>query len=292
MLSYYIALPFVYLLSVLPFRALYLLSDGFFLLLYYVIGYRKKVVFTNLRNSFPDKTDAEIKSIQKKFYRYFCNLFLETFKTLTISSESMLKHCSMDPAAETLFNSFAEKNQNLIIVMGHQGNWEWAGNTFSIRCKHQLYVIYHPLANKYFNKLIIKMRTRFGTKLIAMNDTFREMVKNKSQLSATAFIADQTPQPDKAYWMDFLNQDTPVFLGTEKIAQKMNYPIVFVSVKKIKRGYYTLSADILQVPPYTSLQEGHITEAHTKRLEGDITQQPETWLWTHRRWKHKRSAVH
>lgn len=288
MLSYYIALPFIYLLSILPFRALYLLSDGFYLLLYHVIGYRKKVVFANLRNSFPGKTDAEIVVIQKSFYRYFCDLFLETFKTLTISPASMLKHCSMDPAAEALFNGFAAENKSVVIVMGHKGNWEWAGNTFSLRCKHQLYVIYHPLGNEHFNRLIIKMRTRFGTKLIAMKDTFREMVQNRGHLSATAFIADQTPAPDRAYWMNFLNQDTPVFPGTEKIAQKMNYPIVYVSVKKIKRGYYTLSADILKMPPYNATQEGEITEVHTKRLEADIIENPETWLWTHRRWKHKR----
>lgn len=287
-LSYYIALPFIYLLSLLPFRGLYLLSDGFYLLLYHVIGYRKKVVFTNLRNAFPDKSEAEIKAIQKRFYRYFCDLFLETFKTLTISPATMLKHCSMDPAAEALFNGFATENKSIIIVMGHKGNWEWAGNTFSMKCKHQLYVIYHPLGNPYFNKLMIKMRTRFGTKLIAMKDTFRDMVQNRSHVTATAFIADQTPAPDKAYWMNFLNQDTPVFPGTEKIAQKMNYPIVYVSVQKIKRGYYTLSADLLKMPPYTSLREGEITEAHTKRLEAAIIEQPETWLWTHRRWKHKR----
>lgn len=287
-LSYWIALPFIYLLSLLPFPVLYLLSDFFFVLLYYVIGYRKQVVYTNLRNSFPDKTEAAILAIQKRFYRYFCDLFLETFKTLTISPASMLKHCSMEPAAEALFNGFAAENKSIIIVMGHQGNWEWAGNTFSLRCKHQLYVIYHPLTNKYFNSLIIKMRTRFGTKLIAMKDTFREMVQNRSHLSATAFIADQTPQPDKAHWMQFLNQDTPVFPGTEKIAQKMNYPIVYVSVKKIKRGYYTLSADLLKLPPFNAIQEGAITAAHTKRLEADIIENPETWLWTHRRWKHKR----
>lgn len=291
MLSYYIALPFIYLLSILPFRALYLLSDVFFVFIYYILGYRRKVVFTNLRNSFPAKTNAEIKVIERDFYRYFCDLFLETFKTLTISSASMLKHCGMSPAAQALFNAFAAENKSIIIVMGHKGNWEWAGNTFSMLSKQQLYVIYHPLDNPYFNKLIIKMRTRFGTKLIAMKDTFREMVLNRDELNATAFIADQTPSPDRAYWMTFLNQDTPVFTGTEKIAQKMNYPIVYVSIEKIKRGYYTLNADILMVPPFKTIQEGTITEAHTKRLESDITDQPETWLWSHRRWKHKRPAI-
>lgn len=287
-LSYYIALPFIYLLSVLPFPVLYLVSDFFYFILYRVIGYRKKVVFNNLRRSFPHKTDQEIRAIEKRFYHYFCDLFLETFKTLTISPDKMLKRCGMDPAALQLFNEFAAKEQSIVIVMGHYGNWEWAGNTFSLLCQHQLFVIYHPLSNKYFNNLIIKMRTRFGTKLIAMKDTFREMVANRTQLTATAFIADQTPAPDKAYWMNFLNQDTPVFPGTEKIAQKMNYPIVYVSIRKIKRGYYSLSADVLKLPPFNTTQEGIITEAHTKRLEADIVAHPDTWLWTHRRWKHQR----
>jgi KDO2-lipid IV(A) lauroyltransferase len=255
--------------------------------LFHVIGYRRQVVFDNLKNSFPEKSDKEIKLLTKKFYHYFCDLTLETFKTLTISKKAMLRHCSLDPAAEVLFRRLADEKQNLIIVMGHQGNWEWAGNTFSICCQHQLYVIYHPLSNKHFNGLICGMRHRFGTRLIAMTDTFREMIRNKNHLNATAFIADQSPQPDKAHWMNFLNQDTPVFMGTEKIAQKVKYPIVYVSVKKLSRGYYTLMADLLQTPPYAAL-EGEITERHSRKLEADIIAQPETWLWTHRRWKHKR----
>lgn len=286
-LTYYLTLPFIYLLAVLPFPLLYLLSDFFYLVLFHIVGYRKQIVLTNLRNSFPTKTEKELKILCKIFYRYFCDLFLETFKTLTISRSAMLRHCTMDPEAARLFEEFAAVNQSLIIVMGHKGNWEWAGNTFSLECRHQLYVIYHPLAHPYFNRLIYKMRTRFGTKLIAMKDTFRDMLQNKNELNATAFIADQTPLPDKAYWMDFLNQDTPIFLGTEKIAQKMGYPVVYVSVEKIKRGYYTLKADVLKMPPFNP-SEGEITEAHTKRLEKDIVQQPDTWLWTHRRWKHTR----
>ncbi|MCW3092795.1 MAG: lipid biosynthesis acyltransferase [Ferruginibacter sp.] len=284
---YYLSLPFIYLLSLLPFPVLYFFSDGLYLLLYYVIGYRKKVVFANLKNAFPGKATAELIILQKKFYKYFCDLFLETFKTLTISRKQMLKHCSFDPGADELFKTLAAENKNLIIVMGHKGNWEWAGNTFSICAQHQLYVIYHPLANKYFNRLVCKMRERFGTKLIPMKDTFRDMIKNRDQLNATAFIADQSPNPAKAHWMNFLNQDTPVFMGTEKIAQKVKYPIVFVSVKRLTRGYYTLTAELLQTPPYTG-NEGDITEIHTLKLESDINEQPETWLWTHKRWKHKR----
>lgn len=284
---YYLTLPFIYLLSLLPFPLLYLISDGVYILIYYVVGYRKTVVHTNLVKSFPEKSAAEILALEKKFYRYYCDLLLETFKTLTISPKTMLKHCSMNPDADNLFKQLAAENKSVIIVMGHKGNWEWAGNTFSLTCQHQLYVIYHPLTNKYFNRLICKMRERFGTRLIPMKETFREILRNSKELNATAFIADQSPNPSSAHWMNFLNQDTAVFMGTEKIAQKIKYPIVFVSVKKLTRGYYTLMAEILETPPYTG-NEGDITETHTRKLEADIVEQPETWLWAHKRWKHQR----
>lgn len=284
---YYLTLPFIYLLSLLPFPLLYLISDGVYILIYYVFGYRKMVVHTNLVKSFPEKSAAEILALEKKFYRYYCDLLLETFKTLTISPKTMLKHCSMDADADKLFKQLAAENKSIIIVMGHKGNWEWAGNTFSLTCQHQLYVIYHPLTNKYFNSLICKMRERFGTRLIPMKETFREILRNSKELNATAFIADQSPNPSNAHWMNFLNQDTAVFMGTEKIAQKIKYPIVFVSVKKLTRGYYTLMAEILETPPYTG-NEGDITETHTRKLEADIVEQPETWLWAHKRWKHQR----
>lgn len=286
-LSYFIALPFLYFLSLLPFRLLYVLSDFFFFFLYHIIGYRRKVVMTNLRNSFPEKSEDEIRRTCKEFYRYFCDLFLETFKTLTISRGAMLRHCRFNPSGKLLIDNLADEGRSFIIVMGHQGNWEWAGNTFSLLCRHQLYVIYHPLSNKYFDSLLYKMRTRFGTKLIAMKDTFRDMVNNKNELNATAFIADQTPPPDKAYWMNFLNQDTPVFMGAEKIARKMKYPVVYVSAEKEKRGYYRLHAELLSSPPFDE-PDGEIAMLYTKRLENDIIKQPPTWLWTHKRWKHKR----
>ena len=255
--------------------------------MYYGFGYRKQVIRTNLKNSFPEKTEAEIIKIEKKFYHFFCDMTLETFKTLTISKEKMLKRCTLDPSAAKVLGQLATDNQSAIIVMGHQGNWEWAGNTFSLTCKQQLYVIYHPLTNPYFNGLICRMRERFGSKLIPMKDTFKEVIRNRNELTATAFIADQSPNPVKAHWMNFLNQDTSVFTGTEKIALKMKYPIVFVSVERLSRGFYTLKAELLQSPPYDEI-EGQITETHTRRLEKEIIAHPETWLWSHNRWKHKR----
>ena len=289
-IGFYLAVPFIYLISVLPFPLLYLFSDFVFVLMYYVLGYRKKVVAQNLKNSFPEKSEEEISMLRKKFYRYLCDLFLETFKTLTISREAMLKRCRMNDTSVNLLQKYYEEKKSVILVLGHLGNWEWGGNAFSLQCKHPLYVIYHPLENKYFNRMVIGMRTRFGTKLIEMKNTFRDMVKMKHEISAAAFIADQTPQPDNAYWTNFLNQDTAVFKGTEIIAKKLNYPIVFINVKKIRRGYYELNAEALcENPAQTS--EGEITELHTKKLESEIRKNPETWLWSHRRWKHKRTTL-
>jgi Kdo2-lipid IVA lauroyltransferase/acyltransferase len=286
-LFYYITLPFIYLLSLLPFPLLYFFSDGVYLLMYHGLRYRRKIVRQNLTKSFPEKDLKEIDEIEKRFYRYFCDLFLETFKTLTISKENMVRHCRFEPETVAIFNRLAEENQSFMVVMGHFGNWEWGGNTFSICCQHQLYVIYHPLTNKYFNGLIYRMRTRFGTRLISMKDTLREMLKNRNALTATAFIADQSPLPDHAYWMEFMNQDTPVFLGIEKIALKIRYPIVYISIRRVKRGYYKVFAEKIELPLVLQ-KNGTITEIHTRRLEADIRSQPENWLWTHRRWKHLR----
>lgn len=286
-LIYYISLPFIYLLSILPFPILYRVSDGFYFILYYFIGYRKKVAMQNLRNSFPEKSEAEIKRLCKDFYHYLCDLFLESFKTLTISRSSMLKHCRLSPAAKDIFDRYHREGKSIVLVMGHYGNWEWAGNTYSLICKQKLFVVYHPVENKYFNGLIYRMRTRFGTGLIEMKDTFKDMVKHKAMISTTAFIADQTPPPESAFWTNFLNQNTPVFRGTEKIAKKLDYPIVYITIKRLKRGYYNILAEVLSEDSKNTI-DGKISELHTARLEKDIREQPEIWLWTHKRWKHKR----
>lgn len=243
----------------------------------------------NLRNSFPEKSEKEIKRLCKDYYHYLCDLFLESFKTLTIGRAAMLKRCTLSPAAKDIFDRYQQEGKSIMLVMGHYGNWEWAGNTFSLLCKQKLFVVYHPFANKHFNGLMYRMRTRFGTGLIAMKDTYKDMVRNKSMISTTAFIADQTPSPESAFWTTFLNQDTPVFQGTEKIARKMNYPIVYVTIKRVKRGYYNILAEVLSEDAKNTA-DGKISELHTARLEKDIREQPEIWLWSHRRWKHKRPA--
>ena len=289
MIAYYLALPFIYLVALLPFRLLYLLSDVVFVLLYHVAGYRKGVVAQNLANAFPAMEPEERNRLRRKYYRYFCDLFLETFKTLTVSRRTMLRHCSLSPGARQIFDTLADEKKSSIIVMGHYGNWEWGGNAFSLQCRQPLYVIYRPLSNRGFDRLMYTMRTRFGTRLIAMRDAYRDMASKRDEVSTTAFIADQTPAPEQAYWTTFLNQDTPVFRGTEKIAARLNVPVVYVGIYRVRRGYYVVDAELLCKEP-GSTADGEISDMHTRRLEKDILRHPEFWLWSHRRWKHRRPA--
>jgi len=286
-LVFYIALPFIYLISVLPFAVLYLFSDLLFLILFRCVGYRKKVVRQNLRNAFPGKTDEEINVICKAFYHNLCDFMVETFKILTISKKGILKRCKFNPESLAVFSKYADEGKSVIMVMGHMGNWEWAGHPFSLLCRQRLVVLYHPLANKYFDRLMYRMRGRFGTRMIPMKTAFKHMLAHKNELTATVFISDQTPMPENAYWTTFLNQNTPVFKGTEVIAKKMNLPVVYCCVKKVKRGYYEMFTETLVENP-AATGDGEISEMHTRRLEQDIIAQPESWLWSHKRWKYKK----
>jgi len=285
---FYLVLPFIYFISILPFWILYGISDIMYLFLYYILRYRRDVVNQNLRNSFPDKSPEELKKISKKFYSYLCDLTLESLKKLTMTRKQTLKHCKFHDT--TLFKKLHSENRSIILLMGHYGNWEWAGSTFTLETDYQLYVIYKPLSNIHWENLMVKTRTMFGTKLIKVNNTLRDMINNKNTIGATAFIADQTPFPENAYWTKFLNQETPVFTGAEKISKKLNYPIVFINIIRTKRGYYEIFAELLEQEPKNTI-ENEISERFINRLEKEIIKKPEIWLWSHRRWKHKRKDV-
>lgn len=282
---YYLALPFLYLVSCLPFRVLHLLSGILYLLVYRVFGYRKAVVNENLRNAFPDKTPAEIDTIREGYYRYFCDLILEVIKALTITPAAS-KRCFVIGDISAL-ERYYKQNQSVIVVMGHLGNWELAGSILNLLPIHQVYALYHPLSSQHFDRLFYRLRTRLGTKLYSMRGAFKGMIRNRKELTATVFIADQTPTPKNAHWMTFLNQDTAVFKGTESIAKALEYPVLYLSVIRQKRGVYKLECELLLENP-KEFAEHEITELHTRRLERDIIDHPETWLWSHRRWKHKK----
>ena len=288
-LGYYLALPFLYGIALLPFPLLYLLSDVLRLLLFGVFGYRRKVVLTNLRNSFPEKSEEGIQRIRRRFEQWFCDLTLETIKTLTISPTAVRRR--VDFEGVELLRPYAEQGQSVVLALGHFGNWELAGARDSAEPGlPQLYVIYHPLQNKRFDRLVHHMRTRHGTRLYTMRETSKSMLRDRHLNTATAFIADQTPAPERAHWMTFLNQDTPVFQGTESLSRKLGYPVVYISITRPGRGHYHLQVETLVADP-RSTDEGEITEIHTRRLEQDIINYPDLWLWTHRRWKHQRPAM-
>jgi Kdo2-lipid IVA lauroyltransferase/acyltransferase len=285
-IGYYLALPFIYGIALLPFRLLYILSDVLCFLLFRVGGYRRQVIRTNLRNSFPEKTDAQIKRIEARFQEWFCDLVLETIKTLTIGPDELRRRVKFEGVE--ILREYARQGRSIILVLGHYGNWELAGARYSIEKDiPPLYVIYHPLENRYFDRLVMHMRTRHGTRLYTMRETTRAMLRDKDKLTATAFIADQTPAPERAYWMEFLGQDTPVFLGTETLAKKLDQPVIYIRLSRSHRGNYTMTVETLVSDPGLT-SPGEITEIHTRRLERDIRITPEIWLWTHRRWKHKR----
>lgn len=288
-LVYYISLPFIYFFSILPWPLLFLFSDFFFIVVYYLLRYRKKVVRQNLQNSFPDKTLKEIISIEFRFYRYFVDMILEMLKLLTISHNQMIDRCKIDSATEILFNDLYQKQKSVILIMGHYGNWEYCPCSIPLQTNYAGFVIYHPLSNPYFDKLMSKMRTQTSCQLYTMTGTLKGMISNRDLITMTAFLGDQTPHPEVAYWTNFLNQDTPVFNGTEKIARKLNFAIVYGNMERIKRGKYLYHTKLITENAADTI-EGEITNAHVKLLEETILKKPEYWLWTHRRWKHKRNV--
>lgn len=247
------------------------------------------MVRKNLKNAFPEKTDAEIEKITRQFYAHFCDVMVETIKLLTISEKEFKKRCSMDEQSIQSFQPFIDSNKSLIGIMGHCGNWEWAAISHQVYIHRMITGVYHPLKNKSIDTFMLNLRSRFGGDIVAMNDLYKRLISLKQQgISTTVgLIADQTPPPETAFWTTFLNQDTPVYYGPEKLAKKFNYPVMYLNIKKIKRGYYALSTTLLCEQPQQT-RDGEITELHTRQLEKNIREQPYNWLWSHKRWKHKR----
>ncbi|RMG82781.1 MAG: lipid A biosynthesis acyltransferase [Bacteroidetes bacterium] len=254
-------------------------------MLYRVARYRRRVVAENLARAFPEETPARRLEIERRFYAFFCDLLVESVKTLTISPEKLRQRVvlkNMD-----LFENYFRAGQNLLVVMGHLGNWEWAGGRFAGQSPFELQVIYRPLQNRWFDRLVFRMRARLGMTPVPMRQTLRTLLAHREKKTITTFIADQTPPPETAHWMRFLNQETPVFTGAEKLAVRLGYPVVFAGVRRLRRGFYEVYFEELTTAP-TRTSPAEITEKFNRRLERAICEQPEIWLWSHRRWKHRK----
>lgn len=270
-------------LSYLPLRVLYIFSDGLYLLMYYIAGYRKKVVTENIYKSFPEKSEAEKRAIIREFYRHFCDILVESLKCFTISRKEASERMKAEDMTE-INKTFAD-GKSAILAGGHLNNWELFAIAADMYIPHQAIAIYSPLKNRFFDKKMRLTRGKYGLKLIPMKQIGIYLNHHREQLTATIFAMDQSPSnPHKSYWMEFLNQDTSVFLGAERYAVKFNMPVYYGRIYKIKRGYYSFNLiRICDDPSKTS--PGEITAAITKKLEEDIRIQPAYWLWSHRRWK-------
>jgi KDO2-lipid IV(A) lauroyltransferase len=289
-IAFYIFYVLNWIFTLLPLGILYIFSDILYLLMYYFPTYRRKVVRSNLKNSFPEKSDKELVEIEKKFYRHLSDIFIETLKMTHLSNSALKKRFSC--SNPELFDSLFKSDRDLVVVHSHFNNWEWL-TCLPFYTEYKVVSIYKPLHDKLFDRFLNKNRTKTNLTLTPMNSVVREIVSNRNNRirAMYGFIADQTPaRPDIHYWTQFLNQETPVFLGIEKIAVKYEMPVVFFNVQKIRRGYYSLTVELLFDKP-SGMPEHLITDTHVRRLEALIKENPQYWIWTHKRWKHKKEQV-
>jgi KDO2-lipid IV(A) lauroyltransferase len=286
---YSITLFLVKFISLLPFGVLYVLSDFFYFIVHYVLGYRKKVVRENLKNSFPEKTFQERKNIEKKFYRHFCDLIFEGLKLYSMSPDELGKR--MQFVGHQAVLSHYDEGRSVMLLASHYGNWEWTSffSTY-LPSDKPVYQVYRKQKSSISDRIIDKLRRRFGARNIEMKSLYRSLIQMKQagKLGMFGMISDQSPRwHDNLYWTDFLNQPTAMIDGTEQIAQKFNYPVYYCGVRKIKRGYYTCTFLPICTEPKEA-PEHEITEKYVRLLEKTIQEHPAYWLWSHKRWKHNK----
>lgn len=273
------------LLSRLPFFALYACSDFLFFFSYHVIKYRRIVVWNNLKNSFPEKDETELKQIQRKFYKDLCDYSVETLKLLSISKEELSKRMAyINPK---ILQPYADKNQSVILLASHQFNWEWLMVSGSVNLPMKIDFVYQKQSSQQFDHFIMQIRTRFGAYPIERGQTAREAIKRKEITRGIAIIADQFPNFEKKHWTQFLNQETAFFLGIGQLTVLTQYPSFFVRSKKIRRGYYEAEIIPLTTPPYEKGSQ-MVVENYAKVTEKFIHEFPDNWLWSHARWKRTR----
>lgn len=284
---FYLFYTLTWLIAQLPLKGIYAISDFTCFLIYHIARYRRKTVAHNLKNAFPEKSTKELKQIEKAFYKHLCDLLLETVYLPHASKKNSMKMFKFNNIE--IFQKYYNLEKSVILATGHYCNWEGL-NLFANYLDHKVIGIYKPIANKKIETFINNYRQKYGAIAVPMNDTLRTVMSYRQQkkLFFLGLISDQTPAlPDIKYWTTFLNQDTPVFLGVEKIAIKINQPVVFCKMKRIKRGRYEVDVELLcENPKETKPYE--ITEMHVRALENLIYEAPEYWLWSHRRWKYKR----
>ncbi len=272
-------------LSYLPLSILYGISSLFYVLIYKIVKYRRRVVRENLSNAFPDYDVKQLDKIESSFYAYLCDLILETIKGYRMSRAAVKKRVVFNETK--IYDDLFAQGKSGIVVLGHQGNWEWVCKAAPLWVKNRLVIVYKPLSDKNFEEFMIKTRSEFGAIQVPMSGVAKFILTQKEPF-LLILLADQTPTDSRSsHWIQFLNQDTAILPGPAKLSKKYNLPIIYHGIRKIKRGYYECTPKLI-VDSDTELDELSISKAHVKELEEEIKYQPETWLWSHRRWKLKR----
>ena len=282
----------MWLLALLPFKLLYLLSDGLYFLLRYVVRYRIKVVRRNLRNAFPEKSKKELADIEREFYHYICDYMLEEIKMLRISFEELCRRMEYDNKEE--FLAMIEKYGGIVLLIPHYANFEWIIGMGAIMQPGDIPVqVYKPLRNKYMDEMFKHIRARFGGYNVRKHATAREVIHLRlaGKRIVVVLITDQSQNRSEAhYWTTFLNQDTVFMDGAERIAKLMSFPVFYCELQRVKRGYCKVLFDLVtETPKQTAV--GEITEEFARRLEQTIRREPAYWFWSHKRWKLKREDI-
>lgn len=289
-LLFYLAYSFLWLITLLPLKVLYGFSDLISFLMSRVIRYRRKTVLRNLGRSFPEKSGAEIRRIQKKFYRQLSDYFLEWIYRIHLGKEELSRR--MHYTNPEILRDFYAQGKSIMLLLSHYGNWEWA-SLLSRLSQHNYLVIYKPLRNEYFDRLFLDLRCRFGMRGVPMESILRQIIEHRKESKPFVVfsLADQRPRgKHSTHWTRFLNQDTPVFTGSEKIARKFDMPVLLLVIDKVKRGYYRAEFRVLSEDPARE-PEFELTRRYLGILEEEIREKPELWLWTHKRWKHRRENI-
>ena len=288
LLAFILIYPFLWIVSQLPFRLLYFVSDILYVFMFHVFGYRKKTVKMNLELVFPEKTDIERNKIIKAFYHHLCDMILEAIKSMNISADDMklrFKFTNID-----IITNFEKQNKSISLMCAHYGSWEWIFILQSYTT-HKTFAIYKRLSNKYFDKLFRRIRARYNSNLITTKEAVATLIENKKNglLTINGFVSDQTPKKNKAYhWKEFMGIKVPVHTGAEMLSKKLDMPVVFFSVKRVKRGFYETTFQVLADNP-KKISDYEITDKFLKLVEKQIYEAPEYYLWTHKRWKHKKT---
>ncbi|RZN82715.1 MAG: lipid A biosynthesis acyltransferase [Winogradskyella sp.] len=286
LLAYIIIYPLLWLISILPFRLLYGLSDVVYFFMYRIFKYRKKIVKSNLRLVFPKKKPEEIEEICSKFYHHLCDMILEAIKSMTISEASMRKRYTFTNV--DLIHDLEEKQKSIMLMCAHYGSWEWIF-ILQTYVKHKGFAVYKRLANKYFDRLVKRIRAKYNSHLITTKETFNILsdAQKKGELTINGFVSDQSPKAYKAlHWNEFMGVKVPMYTGAETIAKKFDMAVVFFSVDRIKRGYYETTFHTITEAP-NDFKDFEITDNFFKLVEKQIYEAPQYYLWTHKRWKHR-----